>query len=87
MPNSTEVMSPVVAVTACIPSRKANAEIASIGYTNGIIMASVAAPPSPGRMPTSRPTPMPTSMMPNVWGASTSSSAAKKTLNPSGPSG
>ncbi len=80
-------MSPVVAVTACIPSRKANAEIASIGYTNGSIIESVAAPPSPGRIPTTRPTAIPTSMMPKVWGASTSSSAAKKTFNPSCPSG
>ena len=31
MPNRTEVMSPVVAVTACMPSRNANAETASIG--------------------------------------------------------
>ena len=55
---------PVIAVTECMPSRKAKADTGSIGKTNGSISASVAAPPSPGRIPTANPMATPTSMMP-----------------------
>ena len=65
-PNSTEVMSPVVAVTAVMPSRKANASTAFILKTNGSISAIAVGPPSPGRMPTTKPTAMPTIIKLNV---------------------
>ena len=59
-PKSTEVMSPVVAVTALAPNRKANADVGSMLKVNGSISASATAPPRPGRIPTTNPiaTPM-----------------------------
>ena len=61
-PNRIDVMSPVVAATECMPRRKANASTGVILNTNGSIRARVAAPPIPGRRPTTNPVPMPTSM-------------------------
>jgi hypothetical protein len=58
-PNRTEVMSPVVAATACIPRRKAKASAGDILKMNGNINAKVAAPPMPGRRPTAKPSAMP----------------------------
>jgi hypothetical protein len=58
-PNRTDVISPVVAVTAVIPRRKANAYTAFILKTNGSIKAIAVGPPKPGRMPTTKPTAMP----------------------------
>ena len=55
-------MSPVVAATECMPRRKANASTGVIVNTNGSIRARLAAPPMPGRSPTTKPVPMPTSM-------------------------
>jgi len=55
-PNSIEVISPVVFVTADMPKRKANAWTAFILKTNGSINANVVGPPRPGRMPTMNPT-------------------------------
>ena len=57
---STEVMSPVVAVTAVMPRRNAKASTADILKTNGSISAIAVGPPSPGRMPTTKPMAMPT---------------------------
>ena len=61
-PNRMDVMSPVVAATECMPRRKANASTGVIVNTNGSIRARLAAPPIPGRSPTTNPVPMPTSM-------------------------
>ena len=58
-PNNTEVISPVVAVTAVIPKRKANASTADILKMKGSINAIAVGPPSPGRMPTTKPIAMP----------------------------
>ncbi len=58
-PNKTEVMSPVVAVTAVIPKRKANASTADILKIKGSIRAIAVGPPSPGKMPTTKPMAMP----------------------------
>jgi hypothetical protein len=66
-PKSTEVISPVVAATECIPSRKANASAGLILKMNGIINARVAAPPMPGRSPTQKPRAMPTSIKLNAF--------------------
>ena len=52
-------MSPVVAATECIPSKKAKASTGLILKTKGIISAKVAAPPIPGSKPTQNPNPMP----------------------------
>ena len=71
IPNRIDVMSPVVAVTASIPSRKANASIGVILNTNGSMRASVVGPPSPGRRPTTKPSAMPISISPNVGHAKT----------------
>jgi hypothetical protein len=70
-PKRIEVMSPVVAVTAAIPRRKAKASTGFIVKMKGSIMAIVVGPPSPGRIPTTNPTAMPTSMRPKVLGAKT----------------
>ena len=51
MPNSTEVMSPVVDVTTFMPSRKAKASMGSMPNVNGNISARVTGPPSPGQNP------------------------------------
>jgi len=66
-PNRIEVMSPVVAATECIPSRKANASTGDIVNTNGSISASVAGPPIPGSSPMTKPTPMPTIIRLNAF--------------------
>jgi len=58
-PNRTEVMSPVVAVTAVIPNRKAKASTADILKMKGSIKAIAVGPPNPGRMPTTKPIAMP----------------------------
>ena len=50
-----DVMSPVVAATECIPSKKAKASTGLILKTKGIIKAKVAAPPIPGSKPTHEP--------------------------------
>ena len=57
MPNRMEVMSPVVAVTAIMPSRKENASTASIlsWNANPSMSAMVTGPPRPGSMPTAKP--------------------------------
>ena len=65
-PNKTEVMSPVVAVTAVMPSRKAKASTAFILKTNGSISAIAVGPPRPGRMPTTKPMAIPTIIKLNV---------------------
>jgi hypothetical protein len=62
MPNRTEVMSPVVAVTTHMPSRNANAWMGVMSKMNGSISASVTDPPRPGRMPTTKPMAMPASI-------------------------
>ena len=59
-------MSPVVAVTAVMPSRKAKASTAFILKTNGSMSAIAVGPPRPGRMPTTKPTAMPTIIKLNV---------------------
>jgi len=74
MPNRMDVMSPVVAVTASMPRRKANASIGVILKTNGSMSASVVGPPSPGRRPTTKPRTMPISISPNVGHAKTCTS-------------
>ena len=70
-PNRMEVMSPVVAVTADIPRRKAKASTPSIVKTKGSIRARVTGPPSPGSMPTEKPTAIPTSIRLKLFQAST----------------
>jgi len=67
IPKSIEVISPVVAVTAAIPSRKEKASTASILKINGSIRASVTGPPRPGRMPTAKPIEIPISMKKKVF--------------------
>jgi hypothetical protein len=74
MPNRIEVMSPVVAVTASMPRRKANASIGVILNTNGSMSARVVGPPSPGRRPTTKPSAMPISISPKVGHAKTCAS-------------
>ena len=63
MPKRMEVMSPVVAVTAIIPSRKENASTASIlsWNANPSMRAMVTGPPRPGSMPTANPMRLPSS--------------------------
>ena len=61
-PKRTEVISPVVPVTAAIPRRKANASTADIVKINGSIKANVVGPPNPGNMPTANPTAIPISI-------------------------
>ena len=78
MPNSMDVMSPVVAVTADMPRRKANASTASILKMNGSISASVTGPPSPGRMPTAKPITMPSIMSVKVVAVKTCARPAPK---------
>jgi hypothetical protein len=58
-PNRTDVMSPVVAVTAVMPSKNAKASTADILKMNGNIKAMAVGPPRPGRIPTTKPTAMP----------------------------
>src|SRR5206468_5226799 len=58
-PKSTEVISPVVAVTAVIPRRNAKASTADILNTKGSISAIAVGPPRPGKMPTTKPITMP----------------------------
>src|SRR5687767_1688793 len=70
-PNRMDVMSPVVAVTAAMPSRNANASAALMVKMNGNISASVVGPPSPGRMPTTKPSAMPASISASALGANT----------------
>ena len=71
-------MSPVVAVTADMPRRKANASTASILKMNGSISASVTGPPSPGRMPTAKPITMPSIMSVKVVAVKTCARPAPK---------
>ena len=54
------MISPVVAATECMPSKKAKASAGLILKTKGIIKARVAAPPIPGSRPTMNPKDMPT---------------------------
>ena len=63
---STDVISPVVDVTAVMPSRNAKASTALILKTNGNIKAIAVGPPKPGRIPTTNPIAMPTSIKLNV---------------------
>ena len=65
-PNRMEVMSPVVAVTASIPSRKAKADTGSMPNVNGSINASATTPPRPGRIPTVNPIAVPRSISGSV---------------------
>src|SRR5215813_9847610 len=63
IPNSMDVKSPVVPVTASIPRRNANAEVGSLMlYEKGSISAKVDKPPMPGSSPTQKPMAMPNSM-------------------------
>ncbi len=66
MPNKMDVMSPVVAVTAEMPSRNAKASTACILKISGNIRARVTGPPSPGKMPTTKPMAIPMSIRLNV---------------------
>src|SRR5262245_23767970 len=66
IPKRIEVMSPVVLVTAAIPSRNANASTGFILKMNGSMRARVVGPPRPGRMPTANPMTMPMSIRPNA---------------------
>ncbi len=66
MPNSTDVMSPVVLTTQAIPSRNAKASTGVIFTTKGSISAIAVGPPSPGRIPTAKPIAIPKSMSPKV---------------------
>jgi hypothetical protein len=65
-PNRTEVISPVVAVTAVMPSKKAKASTADILNTNGSIKAMAVGPPRPGKIPTTKPMTMPIIIKLNV---------------------
>ena len=65
-PNRIEVMSPVVPVTAYIPSRNANACTGSISKMNGSMRATAPGLPMPGRMPTMNPRKMPITINRNV---------------------
>jgi hypothetical protein len=58
-PKRMEVISPVVPVTADMPRRKAKASTGDILKIKGSIKANVVGPPSPGRMPTIKPTATP----------------------------
>jgi hypothetical protein len=60
-PKRIDVMSPVVAVTAVIPSRKENASTGLMVKMKGSIRASVTGPPRPGRIPTRKPIAIPAS--------------------------
>src|SRR6266508_4323376 len=71
IPGRIDVMSPVVAVTASIPRRKANASTGVILKTNGSMSASVVGPPRPGSSPTTKPSAMPISISPKVGHAKT----------------
>src|SRR5262245_27594775 len=71
MPNRMDVMSPVVFVTASIPSRNAKASTGFILNTKGSMRASVVGPPRPGRIPTAKPMATPISMSPKVGQAKT----------------
>jgi hypothetical protein len=70
-PKSTEVISPVVAVTTAMPRRNAKAWTGSISNVNGSISAKVTAPPRPGRIPTTNPIPTPRSISRRVPGCRT----------------
>ena len=65
-PNKTDVISPVVAVTAVMPSKKAKASTADILNTNGSIKAIAVGPPRPGKIPTTKPMMMPIIIKLNV---------------------
>jgi hypothetical protein len=64
-------MSPVVAVTAVMPSRNAKASTGVILKMNGSINAIAVGPPRPGKMPTTKPMARPTHIRPKVVGAKT----------------
>ncbi len=83
IPKRMEVMSPVVAVTASIPRRKAKASTGDILNTNGSIRASVVGPPNPGRIPTANPMATPISISPNVGQANTWTSPVRLAWNTS----
>ena len=55
IPMSTEVKVSDVGITATRPTSVASAETVSIPYRNGIMMASPAMPPSPGKAPIASP--------------------------------
>ena len=78
MPNRIDVMSPVVLVTAAIPSRNANASTGVIVKTKGSISASVVGPPRPGRIPTAKPMAIPISMRPKAGHVKTCTSPASE---------
>ena len=65
-PKRTEVISPVVATTECIPKRKANAATGGMSKTKGSIKARVVAPPNPGNNPTMNPMTIPRSIRGNA---------------------
>ena len=86
--NSTEVMSPVVAVTDIIPRRKAKAPTGVMLKMKGSIKANVVAPPMPGKMPTQNPTAIPISISPKVGQVKTASKpeiSASNTVAPIRP--
>jgi hypothetical protein len=66
IPNSMEVISPVVDVTASIPRRNANASTGFISKVKGSMSARVVTPPTPGRIPTTNPAKIPISNNGNV---------------------
>jgi len=84
IPNRMDVMSPVVAVTADIPRRNANASTACILKINGSISARVTGPPRPGRMPTANPITMPSIISVKVVYVNTCASPAPKASSISG---
>ena len=55
IPMSTEVNVSDVGITATRPTNMASADTVSIPYRKGIMMASPAMPPSPGKAPIARP--------------------------------
>src|SRR5262245_40670435 len=65
MPIRIEVRSPVVATTAATPISSANACEGGSPSVSGIKIASAADPPSPGRIPTTAPTTIPTANSPH----------------------
>ena len=72
---------PVVAATACMPSRNANASAGCILKTKGIIKARVAAPPMPGSKPTQKPSSMPTSIKLKAFHCKTRNKPSMKASN------
>ena len=72
IPKRIDVRSPVVPVTASMPSRKQKASMGVlIVYENGNINARVDRPPMPGSRPTQKPMKIPSSIYPKAGQART----------------